>query len=165
MEDPNVLSLGLLALHSLLRWLIIFLLLLNIIRSYISGNAQKYTDRDVTWNFRLMLVMYINLAIGLYHYFFGEHGFSFFLLNSFGEVVGSPFMRFWAIEHPFLILVAIGIITYSRKIAKTETVENTESKHMKMGIFYIVVLVIVLLAIPWPFREMFKEYPWFRLIY
>ena len=165
MEDPNVLSLGLLALHSILRWLIIFLLVLNIIRSYISGNAQKYTSRDVTWNFRLMLVMYINMAIGLYQYFFGLHGFNFFLNNNFGEVVGSPFMRFWAIEHPFLILVAVGLITYSRKVAKEDTVENGETKHMKMGIFYIVVLVIVLLAIPWPFREMFKDYPWFRLIY
>ena len=74
-------------------------------------------------------------------------------------------MRFWAIEHPFLILVAVGLITYSRKVAKEDTVENGETKHMKMGIFYIVVLVIVLLAIPWPFREMFKDYPWFRLIY
>ncbi|MFX8585729.1 hypothetical protein ABTM35_19620, partial [Acinetobacter baumannii] len=68
---------GLLGLHSLLRWLILIFLVINIINSLVEAD-EPYTEKDKKWNLRLMIFMHLNFVIGLYQYFFGPKGFVFF---------------------------------------------------------------------------------------
>jgi uncharacterized membrane protein len=163
MGNDNFWNTGLLGLHSLLRWLILFLLIVNIFRSYIGTEGSPYTNKDKSWNLRLLIVAHINILIGLYEYFFSpRHGLLAYLkVNSFKEIMQDSEMRFWAVEHITGMIIAIVIITISRSFAKKD-MEGIK-KHKKLGLFYIIALLIILLSIPWPFR--FEDVPWFRGLY
>lgn len=155
---------GLLGLHSLLRWLILLLLIVNIYRSYIATQGSSYTDKDKSWNLRLLIIVHLNVVIGLYQYFFSaRHGLLAYLrTNTFKEIMQNSEMRFWAVEHITGMLIAAVIITVSRSIAKKEAVTGLK-KYRKLGMLYVITLIVILVSIPWPFR--FEEIPWFRSLY
>ena len=155
---------GLLGLHSLLRWLILILLIINIYRSYIAIKSSPYSEKDKSWNLRLLIIVHLNVLIGLYQYFFSaSHGLLAYLrANTFKEIMQNSEMRFWAVEHITGMLIAAVIITICRIIAKKDGLPALK-KHRKLGLLYIITLVIILVSIPWPFR--FEEIPWFRSLY
>jgi hypothetical protein len=154
---------GLLGLHSLLRWLILILLIVNIYRSYMATQGSPYTDKDKSWNLRLLIIVHLNVLIGLYQYFFSaRHGLLAYLrTNTIKEIMQNPEMRFWVVEHITGMLIAAVIITISRVLAKKDGIGLR--KHRKLGLLYVITLVIILVSIPWPFR--FEEIPWFRSLY
>lgn len=147
---------GLLVLHSLLRWAILILLLVNVFRSLVEADLP-YTETDKKWNLRLLVTVHINLLLGLYQYFFGPKGFVYF--TEYGAaVMKDAVMRFWAVEHITGMIIAVVLITVSRSVAKKDIAPLKKNK--KLAILYILALVIILASIPWPFR--FEDVPWFR---
>ena len=152
----------LLGLHSLIRWIILLLLVYNLVNSFYKAASKKpYTAGDAKWNLFLLIFAHTNLLIGLYQYFFGEKGFVFFRLGA-GEVMRNAVMRFWAVEHITGMLIAVVIITISRSIAKKSLAGEISSRHKKLGILYLIALIVILAVIPFPFRTNFHDYPWFR---
>jgi len=150
---------GLLGLHSLLRWLILLLLVINLFRSLVNANSP-FTEYEKKWNLRLLIVVHLNLLIGLYQYFFGDKGFAYF--SQFGaEVMKDAVMRFWAVEHITGMVLAAILITISRSVAKKDI--PPVKKNKKLATLYILALIIILISIPWPFR--FEGIPWFRGLY
>ncbi|MBN8835763.1 MAG: hypothetical protein J0I09_00745 [Sphingobacteriia bacterium] len=153
---------GLLGLHSLLRWIILILLIVNIINSLVEAN-EPYTIKDKKWNLRLLIVMHINFLIGLYQYFFGPKGFIFFRdkvnFPDTATIMHTPYYRFWGVEHITGMLIAVVLITISRRVAKNDQLA-AGVKNKKLAWLYILSLIIILASIPWPFRELGA--PWFR---
>ena len=154
---------GILAVHSLLRWLILLFLIINIANSLVEANTP-YTQKDKSWNLRLLIVAHLNLLTGLYQYIFGGKGLNYFTdkvaYPNFGhDVMANAVNRFWAVEHITGMIIAIVIITLTRRIAKNDNIDP-KSKNKKLAIMYITALVIILACIPWPFR--FDGVPWFR---
>lgn len=152
---------GILGLHSLLRWAIIILLLINISRSIFNKNIP-YSKLDRAWNLRLIIVTHLNFLVGLYQYFFGAKGIAMVKVYGMSEVMKTSNLRFWVVEHITGMLLAIILITITSSIAKKPT-ENDVKKHNKLAWFYIAALVIIVAVIPWPFR--FSDVPWFRSLY
>jgi cell division protein FtsW (lipid II flippase) len=94
------------------------------------------------------------LLIGLYQYFTGELGFKLISsASSFGDVMKNSVARFWAVEHISAMLIAIVLITVARRSAKNLV-------YKKAAILYFIALVLILAAVPWPFREGIAR-PWF----
>ncbi len=155
-----MLNQGILGLHSLLRWAIIILLIINISRSLLHHNA--YSPKDRSWNLRLVIITHITLLVGLYQYFFGPKGMA--LLKAFGmkAVMKDSQLRFWVIEHLMGMVIAIVLITITSSISKLP-IENDAKKHRKLCWFYTIALFIIIASVPWPFR--FAEIPWFRGLY
>ncbi|MBA4196383.1 MAG: hypothetical protein C0459_02405 [Chitinophaga sp.] len=153
---------GILAVHSLLRWVILFLFIINIANSLVEAD-MPYTKKDKSWNLRLLIVVHLNLLTGLYQYFFGPKGFIYFTdkvnYPDIGYVMKTPELRFWAVEHILGMIIAVVIITLTRRIAKNDNLEPGP-KNKKLAIMYTVALVIILACIPWPFRISGAE--WFR---
>lgn len=148
---------GLLSLHSLLRWAIIILLIVNISRSLLHKNV--YSPQDRSWNLRLVIITHITLLVGLYQYFFGPKGIA--LVKAFGmkSVMKDPTLRFWVIEHLTGMIIAIVLITISSSFSKA-TFESDAKKHKKLFWLYTIALFVIIASVPWPFR--FSEIPWFR---
>jgi len=149
-----------LGLHSLLRWLILIFLIINIFRSLVEADAS-YTPSDIKWNLRLLIISHINLLLGFIQYFFGSKGFAFFKDNSFGEIMKSSAMRFWAVEHITGMIIAVAIITISRGVTKKDLPDAV--KHKRQLLLYSIALLIIIASIPWPFRHLGS--PWFRGLY
>jgi hypothetical protein len=157
---------GLVGLHSLIRWLILILLLVNIVRSLVYMD-DPYSPTDKKWNIRLLIVAHINLLTGLVQYFFGPKGFVYFIDEhnySVGEVMKSPAMRFWAVEHILLMIIAVALITISRGVSK-KPLADTVKKKKRLTFLYVFSLLIILAAIPWPFRQGLETTPYFRGLY
>ncbi len=148
----------LLALHGILRWAIILLLIINISRSLLHNN-NSYSEKDRSWNLRLVIITHITLLVGLYQYFFGPKGLA--LVKAFGikTVMKDAQLRFWVIEHLTGMIIAIVLITISSSISK-KVFESDVKKHRKLFWLYAIALFVIFASVPWPFR--FQEIPWFR---
>ena len=153
---------GLLGLHSLLRWLLIVFLIINIIRVNVEA-GEEFDASDRKWSLRLLITAHINLVIGIYLYFtdrlpkvFSEH-------FTMGDVMKIRSLRFWIIEHPTMMILAITLITISH--VKSKKTGNALKKHRMMSWLYILALLVIIAGIPWPFRTDDIARPWFRGLY
>ena len=64
-----------------------------------------------------------------------------------GATMKDAASRFWAVEHIFSMLLAIALITIGHvKYKKTLKANSTR-------ILYVIALILILLAMPWPFRS------------
>ena len=139
---------GLLHLHSFLRWVILILLLVNIFRNYANAN-KPFTPTDRKLSLFLMISAHLTLLIGLYQLFFGRYSWS--QVPAGTNVMKDNFWRFFLIEHPFGMIAAIVLITIGNSTAKKNIADK--KKHAKMGLLFLLALIIILATIPWPFRE------------
>lgn len=141
---------GLLHLHNLLRWILLLLLLIAILR-HLSGMMSKRPinggDRKI--DLFLMISAHIQLLIGLYQWFFGHLGLESIRNNGMGVVMKNNVLRFWAIEHIFGMLVAIIFITIGRGAVKRS---SDAGVHKKAFWFFLLALIIIMATIPWPGR-------------
>lgn len=137
---------GLLHLHNFLRWIILFFLLVAIIQSL---GKKAGLQKTSLW---LLIAAHITLVIGLYQYFTSAVGFKLIQANGFGVVMKDSIMRFWAVEHITGMLIAIILITIARGKAK---------RGGYPFMLYLLALIIILAVVPWPFRELGIQRPWF----
>lgn len=140
---------GLLHLHSFLRWVIIVLLLVNIGRLLFSTN-KPLLGADKKKALFLLISAHTTLLLGLYQYFFGSNGFVWIKQSGMAAVMKDSYMRFWAVEHIFGMIVAIALITVGYSNVKKGLGTTTKSK--KAGILFLIALLIILATVPWPFR-------------
>ena len=147
----------LLYLHSIMRWIILILLLVNIYQNIARAN-KPFNKRDATLGLLLMIAAHITLLIGIYQWFAGDLGFQLIKNAGMAAVMKDAASRFWAVEHITGMVIAIILITVGRGVSKKTYDDN--KKHKRSALFYIIALVIILATVPWPFREGIGR-PWF----
>lgn len=132
---------GLTHAHSGLRWLVLLFLVLAIINAY---GAWKQDSKLSKMALFALITTHIQLIIGLVLYFISPY-------VSFEEgFMKDAVSRFYSVEHISLMLFAIISITvgYSRAKRKTDNAAKGRTTFM----YYLIGLILILLAIPWPFR-------------
>lgn len=146
-----------LVLHNLLRWAVLlfgFWTLLNAI-SGVFGN-RSYSAGDNRSNFWFMISCDIQLLIGLILYFNNAW---FDRLKDLGNNMKDPANRFFTMEHMSMMIIAWILVHIGRVSVKKAATHRT--KHKRMLIFFGLAIIIILAAIPWPFREAVSR-PYFR---
>jgi len=83
--------------------------------------------------------------VGIYQVFFGRFGISKGLPAGV-ELMKDKFYRFFWVEHPLMMLLAIILITVARGKAKV-------LNYKAVSWLLFIALILILAAIPWPFRE------------
>ena len=130
---------GLLHLHNTLRWVVLVAILIAIVQLLMNKNAIKASKV-------LLISAHSTLVLGLYQYFFGTAGFALIKSMGMAAVMKDNLARFWAVEHIFSMLLAIILITIGH-------VKYKKGGSSKMTlILYILALLLIFAAIPWPFR-------------
>jgi hypothetical protein len=140
---------GLVHLHSALRWIILILLIVCLVQAFTKNEKLAKTS---LW---LLISSHIMLLLGLFQYFNSEAvGFHMIeRLGGMGNVMKDSFARFWVVEHIAAMILAIILVTMARGRAK----------RLKFGPamwMYAVALILILAAVPWPFRDTIAR-PWF----
>lgn len=138
---------GLLHAHSGLRWVAMLLLIYAIINAARSQESGQYLKKDKMINLFSMVILHVQLLIGLGLYFINERSRVVYAEGWMGEAAA----RFYGLEHILGMLIAITVITFGRK--KAEQLKNTRDMHRRIMFSYAIGLVLILLSIPWPFRE------------
>jgi hypothetical protein len=139
-----------LGLHNLLRWVIIVLLVINIIRHF-AAIQKPFTTIDKKLGLWLMIAAHIQLVIGLFEWFVGAYGLHGFINNGASEVMQNGTERFFAVEHTVSMIVAIALITIARGIFRKQIPDG--KKHRRCILLYTVALIIIIAMIPWPGME------------
>ena len=142
----------LLALHNLLRWIILLLLLVNIIRHFAAIN-RPFEAIDKKLGLWLMIAAHIQLVIGLYEWFAGAWGLKSFTNNGVGAVMKNSAERFFGVEHAVSMIVAIALITVARGIFRKQIPDG--KKHRRCILLYVIALLLILAMIPWPGMDNF----------
>jgi len=154
----TIMETGLLHLHNLLRWVILILLLVSIYKSFAGWKGEKAFsagDKKV-WLFT-MISAHITLLLGLYQWTFGRLGLFTGENVSFAAVMKNPSTRFFQVEHPISMILAIVLITLAHGTAKKDLPD--QEKYKKAFRYFMFALFLILVAVPWPFREVSR--PWF----
>lgn len=131
--------------HSGLRWVVLLLLLWTIWGAF--QGRQKgaaFTDADRKRGLFAMISAHVQLLLGLFLYFISPY------VKFEGGIMKDSLLRFYTVEHISMMLIAIVLITlgYSRANKKADD----RAKFQTQLVFFLIALLVILAAIPWPFR-------------
>lgn len=130
--------------HSGLRWLVLIFLILAIAGAW-SQWSKKGSYPSSKMPLLAFIFTHIQLLIGLILYKMSNK-------VLFGaETMKDSFYRFYTVEHISLMLVAIVLITLGYIKAKKQAPEA--KAHKTIFVYYLIGLILILVSIPWPFRE------------
>ncbi|MDO3626438.1 hypothetical protein [Mucilaginibacter sp. BT774] len=141
----------LLALHSLVRWLVLISLLYSIFIAYRGWLLKKpFTKADGIIRSVATTIAHTQLVIGVWLYCISPVV-SYFLHNS-STAVRERQIRFFGMEHITMMVIAISVLTIGSAKAKRKTTD--QQKFKTMAIWFTVALVIILSSVPWSFSPL-----------
>ncbi len=142
-----------LVLHNLLRWAIVIFGIWSLINALTGVFGKRiYTAGDNRSNLLFMIFCDIQLLLGLVLYF--VNGWYGQLKN-----MHDPYSRFFSMEHLTMMLIAWVLVHIGR--AKVKKATTDAAKHKTALLCFGAAIFLILIAIPWPFREIVGR-PWFR---
>lgn len=134
------------SLHSYWACLVLFFLFLASANALIKTFADKeYSAKDFRISLFTLIVSHVQLLIGLFLYFMSP---KFELWSELGaKVMSNSMARLYLVEHPFINIIAVALITIGYSKHKDKLTSNLKLK--TIAIFYTIALVLFLSRIPW----------------
>lgn len=144
--------------HSLVRWFIMIFGIWAVVNA-LTGVATKrtYTPADGRINLFFMISCDIQLLLGLALYFIGPW---FDKLKDLGNNMKDPYSRFFTMEHLVMMLIAIVLVHVGRTASKNAATDA--AKHKRSLLYFGLAMLLIIAAIPWPFRHELGFHQWFR---
>lgn len=138
---------GFLHLHDTLRWLLLLSLVTTLVKYVIGwlGN-QRWKKTDNLMGLVFTSLMDVQLLVGLVLYAFLSP-ITQSAFDDFGGAMKNADLRFYAVEHIAMMLIAVVLIHIGR--AKSKKATSDVAKFRVATIFYSLALVVILAAIPW----------------
>lgn len=133
--------------HSGLRWLVLLFLILAIVNAAGKMNKPEATfgANDKRLGLFSLIFTHVQFIIGLVLYFISPK------VQFSAETMSNSVLRFYTVEHISLMLIAIALITVGYSKAKRQE----GGKNFKTTFrFYLIGLILILISIPWPFRNL-----------
>ena len=135
-----------LLIHSWFRWIILILMVVVIIKSILGMvNKDSYSKLDGILSLSMVNSLRVQFVIGLVLYIFlspiTESAFA-----DFGAAMKDASIRYFAVEHIFVMFVGIGLVEAGAAKAKRATEEAKKYKFQM--IFFALSLIIMLSRIP-----------------
>lgn len=138
-----------LIIHNLLRWAVLLFGLWAILNALRGMSGKVYGPGDNKVSLFFMISCDIQLLIGLILYFNGPW---FSMLKDNTKVVmKDSAMRFFAMEHITMMLIAWVLVHVGRSAVKRAATDK--QKHKRSLVYFGIALLIILAMIPWPFRQ------------
>ena len=154
----------LLTIHNLLRWVVLIAGLVTVIRA-ISGLSKSRSEtanppeRGLDRAGLIYTVSFdLQVLVGLI-LFFAVSPITTRALSDFAAAMGNTLMRYFTVEHSLMMLVALALAHVGRALSRRAV--DDRAKFRRAAIWYTLSLVLMLVAIPWPFLEPGR--PLFRL--
>ncbi len=136
--------------HSGMRWIALLLLLFAIVNAIRSKSSGNYLKKDKMVNLFAMITLHIQFLIGIGLMFISPK--VAYVDGWMSSDVAGGMFRFYGLEHILLMIIAIAVITMGRNKAEKK-LKGSRDKHHKIIVSYIIGLILILISIPWPFRE------------
>jgi hypothetical protein len=125
--------------HSGLRWIVLILLVINVLNAIGFMGGKPVTPQAKKLSLFGLIATHVQVVIGLIVYFFSQK------VRFDSTTMSDPVARFFTMEHTLMMLIAVILISLGHRQTKA-------GNGKKMFWFYFIALVVILAAIPWPFR-------------
>jgi hypothetical protein len=135
--------------HSGLRWVALILLIASIVNAIKMSKSNSFEKKDRMLYMFTMVSLHIQLVIGLVLYFISNK--VQFVDKWMSSDTANGMFRFYNMEHLLMMVAAITLVTMGHVLAKRATDNNR--KHAIIRLWYIIGLALIIIGIPWPFRE------------
>ncbi len=134
-------------LHSYLAYVVLAVLFLAVANAVIglAGNKMFTMQKDLRLSLFALIFSHIQLLVGLVLYFVSPSGFSAIRQLGMGGLNSAA--RLLAVEHPFVNILAVILITVGWSRHKKFMEGNKKFK--SIAIFYGLGLLLMLSRIPW----------------
>jgi hypothetical protein len=142
-------------LHSWLRWLALGAGGAAVFAAF--GKSGADVRRVERWGLLFMIALDTQLLLGLLLYGLLSP-FTRQAMQDFGGAMRDPLLRFWAIEHFVMMLIAAILVHVGRVLARNTT--DPEKKRKRMLVCFGLALLLILVGIPWPWMSVGR--PFFR---
>lgn len=144
--------------HSALRWFVLVSLLYSIFRAYKGYNLKRpFTKTDNSVRHWTATIAHIQLTLGILIYV--QSPIVKYFWKNFTEGIKNTDIAFFGILHILFMLFAIVLITIGSALAKRK--QNDSDKFKTMLFWFSIALLIIFIAIPWPFSPLANR-PYFR---
>ncbi|WP_326983551.1 hypothetical protein VUJ46_03110 [Chryseobacterium sp. MYb264] len=145
-------------LHSTFRWLVLLSILYAIFRACKGYFADKeFSETDDSVRHWTATIAHIQLVLGILLY--SQSPIIKYFWKNFGEAKQSLDLLFFGLIHIFFMLFSIVLITIGSAISKRKSTDKEKFKIML--IYFTIALIIIFMAIPWPFSPLANR-PYFR---
>jgi len=124
-------------------WLVIIMLIISVVISLIKTISKDESASAYWYNFFRItkFLMYLQALLGITLMFISP-------LVHFGEgFMKNEELRFYGIEHPLMMLIAIGLVSIGLFISKKK--ETVVKKNRTVFIYYVIALAVMAYMIPW----------------
>ncbi|WP_339737358.1 hypothetical protein [uncultured Sunxiuqinia sp.] len=138
---------GFLHLHNTLRWLVLVVALITLLKYFMSWFSHKRWEKsDNILGIVFTAVMDVQLLVGLALYFFISP-ITKAAFQNIGAAMKNPELRFYLVEHFLMMLVAVVLVHIGRSKSKKAT-----SPRKKFGaalVYFAIAYILLLVGIPW----------------
>ncbi len=149
---------GLLHFHSLLRWVLLLLLISVVIKALQGRNGgKKFEAGDRKLSLFTMITAHLQLVLGGFLYMISPAVNS--ALQNMGAAMKDPSSRFWAVEHISMMIIAVALLTVGH--IKAKKAAGDQDKFKAQALYFTIGLLLIVISIPWPFREVGFGRGWF----
>lgn len=131
--------------HSGIRWALLAFLILAIVVAFQRAKKNGTFDpKDRSIPLFAMILLHLQVLLGLVLYFISPH------VQFAASTMKDSTLRFYTVEHILMMVIAAVLITIGWSKAK-KSPANSWKLIFK---YYLISLIIILVAIPWPFRNL-----------
>jgi hypothetical protein len=136
----------LLILHSGLRWAVLLLGILAVVRSMGARSSGRWDATDDRSMLFFAIATDIQTLLGLILYV-GISPVTALAFQNLGAAMRQPSLRFFVVEHAIGMLVAVALVHVGRvRVRKAKGADKSRRALM----FTVLALIAMLLSIPWP---------------
>jgi len=135
------------SLHSYLAYVVLAVLFFAVANALLGwfGNKMFYPQKDLRLSLFALILSHIQLLVGLLLFFISPSGLKAIQALGMGGLNSAS--RLLAVEHPFINIVAIVLITIGW--SRHKRFMEGKKKFKSIAIFYGLGLVLILSRIPW----------------
>lgn len=138
-------------LHSITRWAILIIGIIAIVRGYLGWFGKKeWAALDDKLGMWFTIVLDVQILLGLLLYIFLSDVTTKIIFPNFGAAMRDSSLRFWAIEHISMMIIAVILAHVGRALSKKQT--TSSGKYKLSAIFYSIAMLTIIAAIPWTTR-------------
>jgi hypothetical protein len=124
-----------------------------------TAGKRTFDASDRRFGLLALISCDLQLLVGLYLWLRGAYGLKSIENQPMKDIMTNKVMRFFTIEHLTAMIIAIVLVHVGRAVAKKNLPDTV--KHKRTLIFFGLALLIILISIPWPFREVGIGRGWF----
>lgn len=135
--------------HNILRWLVLLSCLWALFRVWKGFlGKSEWTKKERIAGVIFTSILNVQFLIGLILLLTGPMRAAF---SSMSATMKDPVMRFFAVEHPFMMFLAVVLAQAGFSLSKRAGTDR--AKFLRATICYTISAVLIVVSIPWPFMK------------